>query len=141
MCSQLAESMMQILVLYLVTALIFLIADAIMLKFVLKPFFEGYLADWLLDDIRILPAVVFYLFYVAGLLWFVSVPALRSGFPAQALVGGALLGALAYGTYEFTNFATLKSWSINMVMIDVLWGAVLTGLSAFGGVIIARSIA
>ena len=132
---------MQILVLYLATALIFLIADAIMLKFVLKPFFDGYLGDWLLEDIRILPAVVFYLFYVAGLLWFVSVPALRSGFPAQALVGGALLGALAYGTYEFTNFATLKSWSINMVMIDVLWGAVLTGLSAFGGVIIAKSIA
>ena len=132
---------MQILVLYLATALIFLIADAIMLKFVLKPFFDGYLGDWLLEDIRILPAVVFYLFYVAGLLWFVSVPALRSGFPTQALVGGALLGALAYGTYEFTNFATLKSWSINMVMIDVLWGAVLTGLSAFGGVIIAKSIA
>lgn len=132
---------MQILVLYLATALIFLIADAIMLKFVLKPFFDGYLADWLLEDIRVLPAVVFYLFYVAGLLWFVSVPALRSGFPTQALVGGALLGALAYGTYEFTNFATLKSWSINMVMIDVLWGAVLTGLSAFGGVIIAKSIA
>lgn len=132
---------MQILVLYLATALIFLIADAIMLKFVLKPFFDGYLGDWLLEDIRILPAVVFYLFYVAGLLWFVSVPALRSGFPAHALVGGALLGALAYGTYEFTNFATLKSWSINMVMLDVLWGAVLTGLSAFGGVIIAKSIA
>lgn len=132
---------MQILVLYLATALIFLIADAIMLKFFLKPFFDGYLADWLLEDIRILPAVGFYLFYVAGLLWFVSVPALRSGFPAQALVGGALLGALAYGTYEFTNFATLKSWSINMVMLDVLWGAVLTGLSAFGGVIIAKSIA
>ena len=132
---------MQIFVLYLATALIFLIADAIMLKFVLKPFFDGYLGDWLLEDIRILPAVVFYLFYVAGLLWFVSVPALRSGFPAHALVGGALLGALAYGTYEFTNFATLKSWSINMVMLDVLWGAVLTGLSAFGGVIIAKSIA
>lgn len=131
---------MQIFILYIATALIFLIADAFMLKLVLKPLFSDYLGNWLLDDIRVLPAVAFYLFYVAGLLWFVSMPALKSGVAFHALLGGALLGAVAYGTYEFTNFATLKNWSINMVITDVIWGAFLTGLSAYGGVQITKAL-
>jgi len=131
---------MQIIVLYLTTALIFLLTDAVMLKLVLKPFFSGYLGNWLLEDIRIVPAVVFYLFYIAGLLWFVSIPALKSGVTFHALLGGALLGAMAYGTYEFTNYATLKNWSINMVALDLIWGTVLTGFSAYGGVLITKAV-
>ncbi len=131
---------MQLLVLYLVTALVFLGLDAVMLKNVLRPLFDSRLGDWLLEDIRIVPAVLFYLFYVGGLLWFVSLPALRDGAPVNALIFGALLGAMAYGTYEFTNYATLARWSPQMVAIDVAWGAVLTGVSAWVGVLAARAI-
>lgn len=131
---------MQLLVLYLVTALVFLGLDAVMLKNVLRPLFDSRLGDWLLEDIRIVPAVLFYLFYVGGVLWFVSLPALRDGAPVNALIFGALLGAMAYGTYEFTNYATLARWSPQMVAIDVAWGAVLTGVSAWVGVLAARAI-
>jgi len=131
---------MQIVTLYASTALIFLGLDAVMLKFVMRPVFERHIGDWLLDDIRILPAVGFYLFYIAGLLWFVSLPSLRLGEPMHALLGGALLGALAYGTYEFTNYATLRAWSPGMVALDVSWGIVLTGVSAWLGVLAARAI-
>jgi len=131
---------MQTLVLYLVTAVAFLAIDAVMLKTVLRPMFERHIGDWLLDDIRFGPAVLFYLFYVAGVLWFVSVPALKEGAPVNALIGGAILGALAYGTYEFTNYATLTRWAPQMVAFDVAWGAVLTGVSAWAGVMAARAI-
>ena len=87
------------------------------------------------------PAIIFYLFYIAGVLWFVSVPALKAELPLQALIGGAMLGALAYGTYEFTNFATLRDWTSQMVMVDLAWGTVLTGFSAWAGVMIARTLA
>ncbi|SMH35201.1 DUF2177 family protein [Maritimibacter sp. HL-12] len=130
---------MQTLVLYFVTAIVFLGIDAVMLKTVLRPLFETRLGDWMLDDIRIGPAVVFYLFYVAGVLWFVSLPALKEGAPVHALIGGAILGALAYGTYEFTNYATLARWAPQMVAIDVAWGAALTGVSAWAGVMVARA--
>lgn len=132
---------MQTLVLYLATAALFLGLDALMLKTVMKPLFSQYLGDWLATPLRLGPAAVFYLFYVAGILWFASLPALKSGAPVSALVAGALLGALAYGTYEFTNYATLERWSPVMVAVDMTWGAVLTGLSAWGGVLIARSLA
>lgn len=132
---------MQIAILYLTTASIFLMLDATMLKTFMKPLFERYVGPWLLEDIRMLPAIVFYLAYVAGVVWFVSLPALRSGSPLSAAMGGALLGAMAYGTYEFTNYATLRDWSAQMVAADVTWGAFLTGFSAWLGVLITRAIA
>lgn len=131
---------MQIAVLYLSTALVFLIIDAVALKVVLRPVFDRYIGGWLLDDIRMGPAALFYLFYIAGLLWFVSLPALRADAPVNALIGGALLGAIAYGTYEFTNYATLRNWSFNMVALDFTWGIFLTAISAYGGVIITRAL-
>jgi len=130
---------MQIVVLYLSTATAFLLLDAVMLKTVMKPLFEQHIGDWLLEEIRMRPAIVFYLFYVAGVLWFVSLPALRTGEPVNALIGGAILGAMAYGTYEFTNYATLRDWSLQMVAVDVTWGAVLTGFSAWIGVTLTRA--
>lgn len=131
---------MQVAILYLITATVFLALDAVMLKAVIKPLFSQHIGGWLLIDIRMLPAIVFYLFYVGGLLWFVSLPALRDDSPINALVGGALIGALAYGTYEFTNYSTLRDWSLQMVAVDFTWGIVLTGFSAWAGVTVTRAI-
>lgn len=130
---------MKILILYLATALIFFVADAVGLRLLVKPVFERHVGHLLADPFRLVPAGLFYLGYVAGVLWFVSVPAMRSGDPVAALVGGVLLGLLAYGTYEFTNYATLQDWSMQQVAVDTLWGGVLTGFAAWGGVVIARA--
>lgn len=129
---------MQVFVLYAATAVVFLTADAVMLSRVIKPLFERHLGDWLVDPIRLGPAVAFYLAYVGGVVWLVSWPAVRADAPGQALLNGAILGALAYGTYEFTNLATLSRWSWEQVAVDTTWGAVLTGVSAWAGVQLAR---
>ncbi len=131
--------MTQILILYAVTAVVFLGLDALMLTRVMRPLFETHIGPLLLDSPRLGPAALFYLAYVAGVLWFVSLPALRDAAPAQALISGAILGAMAYGTYEFTNLATLRDWSWQMVIVDVTWGAVLTGFSAWAGVALLRA--
>ena len=170
---------MQILILYFATALVFLGLDVIGLRLLIRPVFERHVGDLLVDGFRLVPALVFYLFYVAGLIWFVSLPALRAeapaqaelalrelgqaGFgavdatgrseaaiiadalgaapgPAQAALGGAFLGALAYGTYEFTNLATLKGWSWSMLLTDLSWGIFLTGFAAWAGLMITRAL-
>ena len=127
---------MNALYLYAITAVIFLVADAIMLRAVVKPVFERHLGDWLLDPIRLGPATAFYLAYVAGLVWLVSLPAWAADRPGAAALNGAVLGAMAYGTYEFTNLSTLSRWSWQQVMIDTAWGTVLTAGSAWAGVAI-----
>jgi uncharacterized membrane protein len=106
----------------------------------IKPVFERHIAHLLADPFRVVPAALFYLGYVAGMLWFVSVPALRANDPIAALTGGIALGVMAYGTYEFTNYATLRDWSIQQVAIDTTWGGILTGFAAWAGVVIARMV-
>ena len=124
--------------LYIATAIVFLALDVVMLKKVMYPLFSSNIGPMMLEDLRMGPAAVFYLFYVVGVVWFVSIPAFNVGSVAQAFFAGAVLGALAYGTYEFTNFATLKGWTAQMVMVDVIWGAVLTGTSAAVGVAVTK---
>jgi len=133
--------MLQILTAYIVTSVVFLAADAVMLRTVMKPLFVKHLGDAILETPRMDAAVVFYLFYVAGAVYLVSVPALRDGAPVQALVNGAVLGALAYGTYEFTSYAVMRDWSLQQVVTDGLWGTVLTGVSVWLGVLAARAVA
>jgi uncharacterized membrane protein len=131
---------MKILVLYLSTALIFFAADAVGLRLLVKPVFDRHVAHLFADPFRVVPAGLFYLGYVAGILWFVSVPALRADDPLNALWAGIALGLMAYGTYEFTNYATLRDWSIEQVAVDTLWGGVLTGFSAWAGVMVTRMV-
>ena len=132
---------MQILVLYGVTTLTFLILDAIMLTLVMKPLFDRHIGALMLENIRLLPAALFYLAYVAGILWFVSWPALRDGDLTRVFINGALLGLMCYGTYEFTSYAIMKDWHWSMVVTDTTWGAVLTALAAWGGVTVTRALA
>ena len=132
---------MTVVILYVLTLAIFLGLDFLGLSYIVKPVFEKDIGSLLLDRPRIGPAFVFYAFYVACLLWFVSWPALRSGNSLLWVFGSAaLIGAMAYGTYEFTNLATLKDWTWRMVATDLVWGTLLTGTSAAIGVLGTRSI-
>jgi uncharacterized membrane protein len=132
--------MLSILILYAVTAVVFLVLDALMLGFVMRPLFERHIGHLLLDNIRYGAAAVFYLAYLAGLVWLVSLPALREGTNLQALIGGMVIGAMAYGTYEFTSYAIMKDWHPTMVIADLAWGTVLTGVAAWAGVVVARAV-
>jgi uncharacterized membrane protein len=131
---------MSVIILYVSTVLIFLALDAVMLTYVMRPLFEQHIGNLLLADIRIVPAALFYLAYVAGLVWLVSIPALWEDAPQDALISGAVVGAMAYGTYEFTSYAILKAWHPSMVATDFIWGTALTAVAAWGGVMITRAI-
>lgn len=124
----------QTVLLYAVTAAVFLGLDMLGIRYIVRPVFETHVGPLLAAPLRLGPAAVFYLFYVAGMLLFVSLPALKAGAPVQALLWGALLGAMCYGTYEMTNYATLADWSWQQVVVDGLWGTFLTGFAAWVGV-------
>ena len=128
--------MMTILILFAVTAVVFLTLDAVMLTYVMKPLFTTHIGDMLATDMRLGAAAMFYLAYVGGLIFLVSWPAMKTGAPV--LLPAAVLGAMAYGTYEFTSYAIMKNWSPVMVATDVAWGTVLTAVSAWAGVTVAR---
>lgn len=132
---------MTIAILYVVTFAVFLGLDYFGLSYIVKPTFEKDIAPLLLESPRIGPAFAFYAFYVICLLWFVSWPALQENRSLLWVFGSAaLLGAMAYGTYEFTNFATVKDWTWRMVATDLTWGTLLTGTAATIGVTATRLV-
>jgi uncharacterized membrane protein len=132
---------MSYVVLFVATSIIFLVADAIMLRSVIQPLFAKHLGEQLYDGgFRLVPAVLFYFVFMLGVLWFAGVPALRDGTPHMALLNGAILGIMAYGTYELTSWAVMRDWHPQMVAVDLAWGTVLTAGSAWGGVLIARAL-
>ncbi len=129
-------------ILYFATFGIFLVIDFFGLSYLIKPVFERDIGPLLLDRFRILPALIFYAFYVGVLLWFVSWPAVMQDKSLWWVFGNAaILGALGYGTYEFTNLATLRDWTPQMVATDLSWGILLTAVSATAGVAITRAFA
>ncbi|MGI8525748.1 MAG: DUF2177 family protein [Pseudolabrys sp.] len=88
------------------------------------------LSDILLPSLNAPPAIAFYLLYPIGILVFAALPALKAGSVSPALVYGALFGALAYGTYDLTNYATLRNWTLLISVLDIAWGAFASAAAA-----------
>ena len=102
-----------------------------------EPLYHRALGDLMAKQPDMKAAVAFYLVYVAGVLWFAVRPALADGDWKTALLNGALFGFFAYATYDLTNLATLKSWSLKVSLIDMAWGAALSAAAASAGALAA----
>ncbi|WP_438396362.1 DUF2177 family protein [Caballeronia sp. DA-9] len=111
------------LVAFAVTAVVFLILDAIWLGVVSRNLYQREIGELLLPKPNFGAAAVFYVIYVAGLVYFCVMPSVAEPSVMRGLISGALLGVVAYATYDLTNLATLKGWSATLVFIDIAWGA------------------
>ncbi len=117
---------------YLLTGLSFALIDSIWLRTMYTRLYQPEIGE-LLGGLRLGPAIAFYLLYIGGMMWFAVGPALANGRWQTALVQGAVLGFMCYATYDLTNFATLKVWSMKVTLLDILWGTVLTGSASLAG--------
>jgi uncharacterized membrane protein len=126
---------------FLATGIVFLICDVVWLSTAGNSIYRPLLGDLLLEKFRLVPAVAFYLIYLTGTMVFAISPAIVSGRWTAALTNGALFGFFAYATYDLTNQATLKSWSMTVTILDLCWGTVLTAIASTLGYLIATAIA
>lgn len=123
---------------YLGAGLTFAIADAIWLSTMINRVYRPAIGPILADKPDMKAAVIFYLLSIAGTVFLAVDPALREGAWTRAALNGAVLGFIAYATYDLTNQATLNVWSTKLTVIDIAWGTVLTTVSALGGYFAAR---
>ena len=125
---------------YVATGVVFLALDAVWLGFMASRVYRPMIGSLMADQVNFPPAIIFYLLYVAGVVVFAVQPALASGRWTTALMLGAFFGLVAYGTYDLTNQATLKSWPAMMSLVDMAWGTVLTAAAATLGMLITRAL-
>lgn len=131
--------MTKYLILYAACALVFFPLDFIWLSTMGKSFYQRELGSLLLPNPNLVIAGLFYLAYLVGVVALVAAPA--EGDVLKALLFGAVLGFVAYGTYDLTNLSTVNGFTPAVAMVDMAWGTALTGVSAAGGVWLAKFFA
>lgn len=109
-----------------------LVLDAIWLSLMARSFYVPRLGDLMAPNPNFAVAALFYIFYTAAVVILAANPAAASQSVMTAIGLGAVLGFAAYGTYDFTNLATLKNWPVTVTVVDIVWGTVLTAASATG---------
>ena len=117
-----------IILIYLLTAGVFFIIDLFWLGVAAKGFYDRHLGGQLRDRVNWPAAVLFYLIYIGGIMIFVLIPAIQSDSSLMStVILGGLLGMFAYSTFDLTSLALFKNWSVTVVVVDILWGIILTG--------------
>ncbi|MBB5868770.1 putative membrane protein [Allocatelliglobosispora scoriae] len=123
--------MRDFLIRFLIAGVLFAAIDAVWLSVVANKFYKSQIGPLLLAKPNFAAAVVFYVIYLVGVVAFVVAPALEKGSWQYALGYGALLGLVTYATYDLTNLATLKGFTLPVVIVDLIWGVVLTASVSF----------
>jgi uncharacterized membrane protein len=123
--------MMTFLKSYGVAFIAFIAIDLVWLGFVANDLYRKYLGFIMRAKPNWTVAIIFYLLYLAGLVFFVISPALEKQSWKYALLGGMFFGLITYSTYDLTNLATLKDWPPLITLIDLVWGTTLGGLVSF----------
>ena len=131
---------MNILKLYLVTVVVFFLVDIIWLGFISKNLYKEYLGHLMAPKVNWGAALVFYLMFIAGLIFFVTDPAIAKENIMYAILAGGFFGLITYGTYDLTNLATLKDWPLNITIIDLVWGTFLNAATSGITYLIAMNI-
>jgi uncharacterized membrane protein len=128
------------LVLYLATFGVFFIIDLFWLGIMNKRFYKKELSALMAEKVKWVPAIIFYLLFIFAALVLVVLPALDKGSWLNALLYGGLLGMISYGTYDFTNLASIRDWPLKVTFVDIIWGTVLSASVSTIGYLIAKAL-
>lgn len=121
---------------YAATAVVFLALDFIWLSLASSSFYRPRLGDLLLERPNLAIAAIFYAFYAVAIVILAVIPANNQGNWLLAIGLGAVLGAAAYGTYDVTNLATIRGWSVAVTIVDIGWGMLVSAAAALAGYLV-----
>jgi uncharacterized membrane protein len=111
--------------LYFITLPIFFVIDMLWLGIIAKDFYRNQIGFLMADKVNWVAAIIFYLIFIAGLVFFVISPALEKNSLSYAITVGAFFGFVTYATYDLTNLAITKNWPLLVTVVDLAWGTVL----------------
>lgn len=115
---------------YLLTFIVFFLVDIVWLAVISKNLYKKYLGHLMTPNVNWTAGIIFYVLFIAGLVFFVINPALAQESLSYAILAGGFFGLIAYGTYDLTNLATLKDWPVLITVIDLVWGTFLNAATA-----------
>ncbi|NTW62068.1 DUF2177 family protein [Candidatus Saccharibacteria bacterium] len=117
---------MDLLIRFLIAGGVMGLLDFLWLGFVAKSLYSSEIGNIMLTKPNWFAAIAFYLVYLVGVMIFVINPSIEKNSLNYALGLGALFGLVAYATYDLTNLATIKGFSLKVALIDMVWGMIIT---------------
>lgn len=123
---------------YLAVAVPFVVIDAIWLKLMSKRLYLATMGDIARSKPNLWPAIIFYFLYPIGLISLAVMPAHAAASGSKAAVLGLLFGLFTYATYDLTNQAILRNWTLTLSVVDIAWGSLLGAVSAYSGYLAAH---
>lgn len=131
---------MKYILLYILTFIVFLAIDAVWLLVISKNLYSKEIGHLMAEKALLLPALIFYLLFVVGVLIFAVIPGYQAQSISKTLMLAALFGLMTYATYDLTNLATLRDWPIKITLIDIVWGTTISTVTGLAGFYIAQLI-
>ena len=125
---------------YIVSLVVFVGVDFVWLSAMGAALYRSTLGELLAPSVRLAPAAVFYLAYPVGIVFLAVVPALAADSWMRGAALGALFGALAYATYDLTNFATLRTWSLQITVLDIAYGTIATAAATVAAYFVVKGV-
>ncbi|MDP8997113.1 MAG: DUF2177 family protein [Pseudomonadota bacterium] len=119
------------LIAYALSLVVLLVLDLFWLLGPGRPFYVAEIGGLLRSQPQLGASIAFYLLYAAGLTYFGVMPSLKTSSAGLAMGQGALFGLMAYATYDLTNLAVLNGFTLRIALIDMAWGSVLSGVTAW----------
>ena len=124
--------------LYGLTSIVFFAIDLVWIGVVAAGFYQKHLGHLLRPDVLWGAAVLFYLLYIAGLVVFAVLPGLEAGSLTRTVALGAFFGLVAYATFDLTCMALFANFPVVVVVVDLLWGMVLSATVSAAGFALGR---
>lgn len=111
---------------FFVAFAVFLGIDMVWLTAVAPKFYKSQIGHLMADKAKLLPAAIFYILFVAAMVYFVIAPALEHQNLTRLILSAAIFGLVTYATYDLTNMATLRDWPLLVTVVDIAWGTFLS---------------
>jgi len=125
---------------YFLTVPVFFLVDMLWLGVLAKGFYRRQLANFLGEGFNWTAAIIFYLLFIVGIIIFAVWPGVEKNSLIRTIVFAALFGFFTYATYDLSNLATLKGWPITVVIVDIIWGVVISTITAIVGFYIYQAL-
>ena len=118
---------------YIGSGVAFAAVDFVWLSTMTDRLYKPVIGPIMAPKVDMAAAVAFYLVMIGGIVFLAIAPALKEGAWTRAALNGAVLGFVAYATYDLTNQATLAAWDVKLTVLDLIWGTLLTTVAASAG--------
>lgn len=125
--------------LFSVMFLVFIALDLLWLGVIAKSYYRENLAMFITKDFNWYAAILFYLIFIGGMVYFVFISGPAGLSYVQVLTRAAIFGLVTYATYDLTNLATLREWPLWLSVVDISWGIALSSLVSSAGFLVYRA--